>query len=72
MAVNGAQIDRPASAAARTEDVEPRRPGDQRGPDCWRPQHVTAGGEAPIPAIDDELRLKGVLPCPPSAWRHRP
>jgi hypothetical protein len=36
---------------------EKRRPGDQRGPDRWRPQHVAAIGQAPVPAIDDELRL---------------
>jgi hypothetical protein len=32
------------------EDIQPRRPR--------RPQHVTAGREAPIPAVDDELCLQ--------------
>jgi hypothetical protein len=58
MTVDGPQIDRPARAAARTEDVEPRRPGDQRGPDGRRPQHVAAGGQASVPAIDDQLRFE--------------
>jgi hypothetical protein len=30
------------------QDIQPRRPGDQRGPDRWRPQHVPARGQAPI------------------------
>jgi hypothetical protein len=34
------------------------RCGEQRGPDGGRPQHVAAGGQAPIPAVDDELRLE--------------
>jgi hypothetical protein len=58
MTVDGSQVDGPARPAARTEDVKPRRPGDQRSPDCWRPQHVAARGQASIPAVDDELRLK--------------
>jgi hypothetical protein len=54
VAIDGAQIDRWARSAARTEDVEPRRTGDQRGADRWRPQRVAAGGRTPIPAVDDE------------------
>ena len=57
MTVDGPQVDRPFCSAARPEDVEPRRSSDQGGPDCWRPQHVAAGGQASIPAIDNELRL---------------
>ena len=37
---------------------EPRRTGDQGGPDGRRPQHVAAGGEASVPAVDYELRLR--------------
>jgi hypothetical protein len=55
MAVDGAQIDRPARPAAGAEDVEPRRSGDQRCPDGGRPQHVAASGQSRIPALDDEL-----------------
>jgi hypothetical protein len=58
MTVYGAEIDRPARPAARTQNVEPWRPGDQRGPDRWRPQHVAADGQAPVPAVDDELSLE--------------
>jgi hypothetical protein len=36
------------SSRAPAEDVQPRRPGDQRGPYRWRPQHVPASGQAPI------------------------
>jgi hypothetical protein len=43
VAIVGAQINRPARAAARTEDIQPGRPGDQRGPDGGRPRRVTAG-----------------------------
>jgi hypothetical protein len=43
---------------ARAEDVEPRRSGDQRGPNGGRPQHVAAGGQSPVPAVDHELRLE--------------
>jgi hypothetical protein len=45
-------------AAPWTEDIQPRRSGDQRSPNGGRPQHVAAGGEASVPAIDDELCLK--------------
>ena len=58
MAVDSPQIDRPAGPAARTEDVQPGRSGDQRGPDGGRPQHVAAGGQTSIPAINDELSLE--------------
>ena len=33
------------------------RSSDQGGPDRGRPQHVTAGGQLLIPALDDGLRL---------------
>jgi hypothetical protein len=56
--VDGAQINRPARPAAWAEHIEPRRSGDQRRPNGGRPQHVAAGGEASVPAIDDELCLK--------------
>jgi hypothetical protein len=39
------------------EDVEPRRSSDQRGADRGGPQHVAAGCQAPVPAVDDELCL---------------
>jgi hypothetical protein len=55
--VHRAQIDRPARSTAGAEDVEPRRSGDQRGPNGGRPQHLAAGGQSPIPSVDDELRL---------------
>jgi hypothetical protein len=57
MAVDGAQIDRPARPATRAENVEPRRSGDQRGPYGRRPQHVAPGGQTAVPAVDDELCL---------------
>jgi hypothetical protein len=38
--IDGAQINRPARPAGWAEHIEPRRPGDQRGSDRWRPQHV--------------------------------
>jgi hypothetical protein len=57
MTVDGPEIDRAACPAPRAEDVQPWRSGDQRGPDCRPPQHVAASGQAPIPAINDELRL---------------
>jgi hypothetical protein len=57
MAVDLPEIDRPARAAAWAEYVEPRRPGDQCGPDRRRPQHVAAGGQLLIPALDDGLGL---------------
>jgi hypothetical protein len=55
--VDRPQINRPARAASRAEHVEPRRPCDQRGPDRRRPPQVPAGGQLPIPAFDDGLRL---------------
>jgi hypothetical protein len=58
MAVDGPQVDRTAGAAPRTEDIQPRSSGDQRSPNCGRPQHVAASGKASIPAIDDKLRLE--------------
>ena len=58
MAVDGPKIDRPACPAARTENVEPWRFSEQRGPDRRRPQHVPAGRQAPIPTVDDELCLQ--------------
>jgi hypothetical protein len=58
MAVDAPQVDCPAGAAARAEDIQPRRSSDQRSPNGGRPQHVAAGGEASIPAVDDELRLE--------------
>jgi hypothetical protein len=48
MAVDGPQINRAARPTARTEDIQPGRSGDQRGPDRGRPQHVAAGGQASI------------------------
>jgi hypothetical protein len=57
VAVNGAQIYSPACPASWAEDVEPRRAGKQRGPDCRRPEHVPAGGKSPIPAVDHGLRF---------------
>ena len=58
MTIHGPEIDRPAGAAARTEDVEPWRSGDERGADGGRPHHVAASGQAPIPAVDDERDLE--------------
>jgi Resolvase, N terminal domain len=58
MAVDAPQVDCPAGAAARAEDIQPRRSSDQRSPNGGRPQHVAAGGEASIPAVDDEFRLE--------------
>jgi hypothetical protein len=55
MAIDGAKIDGAASCAARTEHIEPGRPGQQRPPDRWRPQHVTTGGELIVPALDQGL-----------------
>jgi hypothetical protein len=46
---------RPAGPAARTEDVQAWRSGDQCGSDRGRPQHVSAGCQSPIPAVDNEL-----------------
>jgi hypothetical protein len=40
VAVDRPQIDRPARAASRAEDVEPGRAGEQRGADRGRPRHV--------------------------------
>jgi hypothetical protein len=57
MAVDLAQVDCPARAAARAEHVEPRRPRHQRGSDRRRPQHVPAGDKLLIPAFDDGLRF---------------
>ena len=37
MAIDGPQINRPACPAARAENVEPRRSGEQRGPNRGRP-----------------------------------
>ena len=75
MTVERPQIDRPARPAARTEDVEPRRPGHQRSAYRGRPQHVAAGGKASIPAVNDELcrKARGVfrsLAAP--AWMSSP
>jgi hypothetical protein len=67
--VDGAQIKRPARPAARAEDIEPRRSGAQRGPDGGRPQHVATGGEALIPAVDDELGLGARSPVRPKLHR---
>src|SRR5271170_2906687 len=84
MAVDGSQVDSPARAAAGAVHVEPWRSGDQRRPDRWRPQHVSAGGKLLIPAIDDGLRLGarsgiGHLPLgldidvePARPWREYP
>jgi hypothetical protein len=58
MTVERPQIDRAACPASRTEDVEPWRSGEQRGADGRRPQHVAAGGQAPIPAVDNKFCLK--------------
>jgi hypothetical protein len=41
MTVERAQIDRTARPTARAEHVEPRRSGQQRGPDCWRQGFAT-------------------------------
>jgi hypothetical protein len=57
MAIEGAEIDGFAGAAARTEHVEPRRAGEQRRPDRRRPQHVAAKGKLFIPALDDDFSL---------------
>jgi hypothetical protein len=56
--IHNLQIDCPARPAARTQDVEPRRSGDQGCPDGGRPQHVAACRQAPIPAINDQLCLE--------------
>jgi hypothetical protein len=55
MAVERAKIDRTAGPAAGAEDVEPGRFGEQGSPDGGRPQHVAAGGQASVPAIDHGL-----------------
>jgi hypothetical protein len=57
MAIDGAKIDGAARCAARTEHIEPGRPGQQRRPDRWRPQHVTTGGELIVPSLNDSLSL---------------
>jgi hypothetical protein len=62
VAVERPQIDRSACAAARAEDIQPWRSGDERGTDGGRPQHVAAGGQASVPAVDDELRLEASCP----------
>jgi hypothetical protein len=49
VAIDGPQIDGAARAASRAEDVQPGRAGDQRSPNCWRPQHVRPGDQVPIP-----------------------
>ena len=53
MAIGYSQVDRTARAAVGAVHVEPWHAGDQRRPDCWRPQDLSAGGELLIPAIDD-------------------
>jgi hypothetical protein len=58
VAVDSSQVDRPAGATPRTEDFQPRRSGDQRSPNGGRRQHVAAGGQATVPAVDDELCLQ--------------
>jgi hypothetical protein len=58
MPVDLPQINCPARSAAGAEHVKPRCPGDQRGPDRWRPQHIPAGGKLLIPSLDDGLRLR--------------
>jgi hypothetical protein len=60
--VDRAQIDRAARPTARTEDIQPRRPGDQRSPDCGRPQHVSPDRQSAIPAVDNSLRLSARRP----------
>jgi hypothetical protein len=57
MPAHRAEIDRPARPAPRTEDIQPRRPGDQRGPDGRRPQHVAPSAQPPVPTLDDQFRL---------------
>jgi hypothetical protein len=61
MSIDGPKIDRLACPAASAEDVQPRRSGDQRGPNRGRSQHVAAGCPSPVPAIDDELCLDAAL-----------
>jgi hypothetical protein len=56
MTVDLPQINCTARPAAGTEHVKPRRPGDQRGPDRRRPQHVPARDKLLIPTLDDGLR----------------
>jgi hypothetical protein len=63
MAVYFPQIDRPACPAARAKHVKPRCSRDQGGPDRRRPQHVTAGSELLVPALDDGLRAAGSATC---------
>jgi hypothetical protein len=58
VAVDRSQVDRPAGTAPWTEDIQPRRSGDQRSTNGGRPQHVTASSQSSIPAVDDEFCLK--------------
>ena len=51
MAVDGPQVDRPAGAAPRTEDIQPRRSGDQRGAYGGGAQHVAASADSNGPAL---------------------
>jgi hypothetical protein len=55
MTVQRTEINRSARPAAGAEDIQPRRPGEQRGADRGRLQHVPSGREPPIPAIDHGL-----------------
>jgi hypothetical protein len=57
MAIEGAEIDRLAGAAARAEHVKPWRAGEQRRPDRGRPQHVAAEGKLIVPSLDDGFGL---------------
>ncbi len=57
MPIESAEIKCPACAASRTEDVEPRRVGEQRRPKSGRPQHVSTEGELLVPAIHYGPRL---------------
>jgi len=62
MAVYITQINRAARPAAWAEHVKPRRPRNQGGPDCGRPQDVTTGSELLVPALNDALGL-GACGC---------
>jgi hypothetical protein len=57
MTIDIPKIDRAARPATGAEHVEPRCSCNQRRPDRRRPQHVTAGGEQFVPALDHGLRL---------------
>jgi hypothetical protein len=53
MAIDGADIERAARPAAGAIDIEPRRARHEGSPDRRRPPHVPAGGQIPIPPLND-------------------